>query len=62
MFNIKTMSVQAWYNYLLEVQVTHTEPEHEHPSALVPCRGERLAPDIDWDRSWLAICVLGIKY
>ena len=27
MLNIKTMSVKLWYKYLLEVQVTHTEPE-----------------------------------
>ena len=56
--NIKTMSVQVWYKHLLEVQVTHTEPGD--PSALVPCRVERLAPNIDWGRSWLAICVPGL--
>ena len=58
MLNIKTMSVKLWYKHLLEVQVTHTEPED--PSALVPCRVERLAPDIDWGRSWLAVCVPGL--
>ena len=40
------------------IQVTHTKPED--PSALVPCRVERLAPGIDWGRSWLAICVPGL--
>ena len=58
MLNIKTMSVKLWYKHLLEVQVTHSEPED--PSALVPCRVERLAPDIDWGRSWLAVCVPGL--
>ena len=48
MLNIKTVSVQAWYKHLLEVQVTHTEPED--PSALVPSRVEGLAPGIDWGR------------
>ena len=58
MLNIKTMSVKLWYKHLLEVQVTHSEPED--PSALVPCRVERLAPDIDWGRSWVAVCVPGL--
>ena len=58
MLNIKTMSVKLWYKHLIEVQVTHTEPED--PSALVPCRVERLAPGIDWGRSWLAVCVPGL--
>ena len=58
MLNIKTMSVKLWYKHLLEVQVTHSEPED--PSALVPCRVERLAPGIDWGRSWLAVCVPGL--
>ena len=58
MLNIKTMSVKLWYKHLLEVQMTHTEPED--PSALVPCRVERLAPSIDWGRSWLAVCVPGL--
>ena len=58
MLNIKTMSVKLWYKHLLEVQVTHTEPED--PSALVPCRVERLAPGIDWGRSWLAVCIPGL--
>ena len=38
--------------------MTHTEPED--PSALVPCRVERMAPGIDWGRSWLAVCVPGL--
>ena len=58
MLNIKTMSVKLWYKHLLEVQVTHTDPED--PSALVPCRVERLYPSIDWGRSWLAVCVPGL--
>ena len=58
MLNIKTMSVKLWYKHLLEVQVTHSEPED--PSALVPCRVERLAPGIDWGRSWLAVCIPGL--
>ena len=58
MLNIKTMSVQAWCKHLLKVQVTHTEPDYH--SALVPCRVERLAPGIDWGRSWLAICMPGL--
>ena len=58
MLNIKTMSVKLWYKHLLEVQMTHTEPED--PSALVPCRVERRAPSIDWGRSWLAVCVPGL--
>ena len=58
MLNIKTMSVKLWYKHLIEVQVTHSEPED--PSALVPCRVERLAPGIDWGRSWLAVCIPGL--
>ena len=58
MLNIKTMSVKLWYKHLIEVHVTHTEPED--PSALVPCRVEKLAPNIDWGRSWLAICIPGL--
>ena len=50
-FNINTKSLKTWYKYLLEVQVTHTEDT----SVLEPCRAERLAPVIDWGRSWRAI-------
>ena len=58
MLNIKTMSVKLWYKHLHEVQMTHTEPEH--PSAIVPCKVEQLAPSIDWGRSWLAVCESGL--
>ena len=57
-FNINTMSLKIWYKYLLEVNITHTESEDT--SELVPCRAERLAPIIDWGRSWRAVCVPGI--
>ena len=48
MLNIKAMSIKALYKHLLEVLVTHTEPDD--PSAL-PCRVERLAPSIDWGKN-----------
>ena len=32
----------------------------EDPSALVPCRVERLAPSNDWGRSCLAVCIPGL--
>ena len=58
-FNINTMSLKTWYKYLIEVQVTHTKSEDT--SVLVPCRAERLAPVIDWGKSWRAICVPGLS-
>ena len=54
-----SMSLKIWYKYLLEVKVTHTESEDT--SVLVPCRVERLAPAIDWGRSWRAVCVPGLS-
>ena len=59
LLNINTMSLKIWYKYLLEVKVTHTESEDT--SVLVPCRVERLAPAIDWGRSWRAVCVPGLS-
>ena len=58
-FNINTMSLKTWYKYLIEVQVTHTKSEDT--SVLVPCRAERLAPVIDWGKSWRALCVPGLS-
>ena len=58
-FNINTMSLKVWYKYLLELQVNHTESEDT--SVLTPCRVERLAPVIDWGRSWRAVCVPGLS-
>ena len=43
----------------LEVQVTHTKLKD--PSAIVPCRVERLAPGTDWGKSWLTVCIPGLS-
>ena len=56
--DIESMTVKAWYKYLLEVNVTHSgEPGSRE---LVLCQVERLNPLMDWKKSWRAASLPGL--
>ena len=52
--NIETMSVKAWYKYLLEVNVTHSGKPGAGSRELVSRQVERLNRLVDWNKSWMA--------
>ena len=52
--NIETMSVKAWYKYLLEVNVTHSGKPGPGSRELVSCQVKRLNCLVDWNKSWMA--------
>ena len=48
---VSTMSTSQWYRLIVEKEVTMEENEAEERK-YIPCRVERLRPELDWDLSW----------
>merc|ERR1712082_49671 len=48
---ISTLSCGDWYRYLLENNITKIKNEEEE-RVFLPCRTEKMNPNVDWELSW----------